>query len=185
MAFAALPVGCGSEGAKPTDVRERDERRPKLPAGWKRVVERRAGFNVGLPPGWRARAGKRPTLVRSKDRAVAVSISADRTEVGRSLGPKTYARRAARALEGYRGLRARKARRVRGARYPTAKVQANGVFKRTGLRQAIEVFAIHKRETATFTLIFFRSARVPARRYAAKVAAIVRSLRAQRPAREP
>jgi len=153
-----------------------------LPAGWKRVVNRRAGFNVGLPPGWRARVAERPTLVRSKDRAVAASISADRTEVGRSLGPKTYARRAARALEGYRRLRVGRARRVRRTRYPTADVRASGVFERTGLRQSIEVFSIHKRETATFTVIFFRSARVPERRYAAKVAAIVRSLRSQRPA---
>ena len=123
--------------------------------------------------------------MRSSDRALAVSISSDRGDVGRDLDPKAYARRAARALEGYRGLRARAPRRVPGTRYPTAQVRATGVFKRTGLRQAIEVFAVHKRETATFTVIFFRSGRVPARRYAAKVAAIVRSLRSQRPTPEP
>jgi hypothetical protein len=123
-----------------------------------------------------------PTLVRSYDRALAASITADRARVGRSLGPKAYAKRAARALEGYRGLRVRKARSVRGTRYPTAKVQATGVFERTGLRLVVEVFAIHKPQTATFTMLFFRSARVRERRYAAVVSAIVRSLRSQRPA---
>jgi len=110
-----------------------------------------------------------------------VSITADRTRDGRNLGPRVYATRAARALEGYRGLRIRKARRVEQTRYLTAKVQATGVFERTGLRQVIEVFAVSKRDTATFTVIFFRSARVPGRRYAAVVAEIVRSLRSQRP----
>lgn len=122
-----------------------------------------------------------PTLVRSYDRALAVSISADRTEEGRGLGPKAYARRAARALEGYRGLRVRRPRRVRRTRYPTAKLQATGVFERTQLRQVIEVFALSKPKTATFTVIFFRSARVPEHRYAALVGAIVRSVRSRRP----
>lgn len=191
--LATLAVGCGNGGGdgdgkadkRPADRPERSDRRAKLPHGWKRVVNRPAGFNLGVPPGWRARRGDGPTFVRSFDRALGVSVAADRSRDGRNLGPKAYARRAARALKGYRGLRVHKSKRVRGSRYLAANVQAEGVFERTRLRQDIEVFAVRKSKTATFTVIVFRSARVNAHRYAAVVKAIVRSLRSQRPVKSP
>jgi hypothetical protein len=145
------------------------------------VVNRRAGFNLGIPPGWRARGGPGSTIIRSRDRALAVSVTADRSAQGRRLNVASYARRTILDLPGYRDLKTGKVTRVVDTRYPAAAVKAAGVFQRTSLRQAIILFALQKRRTVTFTVIVFRSARVPRGRYAAVVSTLVRTLRAQAP----
>src|SRR6266516_3798805 len=78
-------AGCGGSSSRPssgTAPRETSDRRPPLPPGWRRVVNPTAGFSVGIPPGWTARGGHGATLVRSRDRALAVSIAADRSQQG-------------------------------------------------------------------------------------------------------
>jgi hypothetical protein len=144
-------------------------------------VNRRAGFNLGIPPGWKARGGPGSTIVRSRDRALAVSVTADRGPTGRQLKPTTYARRTIRDLPGYRDLKVGEVTRVVDTRYPAAAVKAEGIFERTSLRQAIILFALQKRRIVTFTVIVFRSARVPRDRYAAVTSTLVRTLRAQAP----
>jgi hypothetical protein len=145
------------------------------------VVDRRAGFSLGIPPGWTARSGRGAIVVRSADRALAVSIAADRGQQGQALAPGRYARRTLQALPGYRGLRVGRTERVRGAHYPAAAVSATGTYRPTRVRQAIRAIALHRPGVATFTLLVFRSARVPAAVYAAAVDEMVRTFRSQPP----
>nr|MDQ6915975.1 hypothetical protein [Actinomycetota bacterium] len=67
-----------------TAPQERADRRPALPPAWQRVVNPRGGFSVGVPPGWTVRGGPGATVVRSADRALAVSIAADRGDQGQA-----------------------------------------------------------------------------------------------------
>jgi hypothetical protein len=180
-----LIAGCGSahhrrSGASSATGGVADAR-AALPAGWQRVVNTRAGFNVGIPPGWQARGGQGTTIVRSSDGALAAAITADRSGDGLSLGLAQYLRRTAATLSGYRGLRLGAVTPIVATRYPTAAISARGTFTSTRVRQAILLIGIKRRGDATYTLLFFRSASVPATRYAALIEAMVRSLRAQPP----
>jgi hypothetical protein len=143
------------------------------------VVNARAGFNVGIPPGWTARGGRGTTVVRSGDRAMAVSITADRSPDGRTLSAAAYARHLVRALPGYRDVRIRGTAPARGARYPGASVTATGTFARGRIRQAIRVVALRRPGQVTYSLAFFRTARAPARTYAPAVSEMLRTFRAQ------
>jgi hypothetical protein len=146
------------------------------------VVNPRAGFTLGLPPGWTAQGARGATLVRSGDRLLAVSIGADRSPDGRNLPPATYARRTATQLPGYRGLRVGRPRALRGARYPGAEVSATGTFARTRVRQAIRVVAMRRNRQVTYSLLVFRTARAPESLYRAAIAGMIRTFRARPPA---
>jgi len=185
--LAAIAVvglaGCGgsSQTRHATAPPETSDRRPPLPPGWRRVVNPQAGFSLGIPPGWTARGGHGSTLVRSRDRALAVSIAADRSPEGQTLTPARYAVRTMRALRGYRGLRVGGAHRVRGAHYPAAAAAGRGTFRRTHVRQAIRVIALQRPRRVTFTLLVFRNTGVPGGVYDAAVDEMVRTFRGQPP----
>nr|MDQ6915406.1 hypothetical protein [Actinomycetota bacterium] len=85
------------------------------------------------------------------------------------------------ALPGYRDLRVARAQLVRGAHYPAAAVSATGTYRPTGVRQAIRAIALRRPGVATFSLVVFRSVRVPAAVYAAAVDEMVRTFRSQPP----
>jgi hypothetical protein len=185
LAGAACAAGlgaCGGSEEPPATVsQERPDRRAPLPPGWRLVVNPRAGFTLGLPPGWTAEGARGSTLVRSGDRLLAVSIGADRSSDGRNLPPATYARRTATQLPGYRGLRVGRPRALRGARYPAAEVSATGTFARTRVRQAIRVVAMRRNRQVTYSLLVFRTARAPESLYRAAIAGMIRTFRARPP----
>ena len=182
----ALLAGCGGGGGDRTTTTSPPQTakpRPPLPRGWHRVVNPRGGFSLGLPAGWTARNGQGSTVVRSPDGSVSAGVSADRSTDGQSSSPLgSYARRTARELEGrYRGLRVGPARPVPGAAYPTATVTATGTFRATGVRQEIVVAVVRQPGQVTFSLVFFRNARVPGAAHAPVIGRIIRSFRAQPP----
>jgi hypothetical protein len=182
-ACAAVLGACGGSGEPaPTVAQERADRSAALPAGWQRVVNSRAGFTLGIPPGWTAQGAQGATLVRSGDRLLAVSIGADRSPDGRDLPPASYARRTATQLPGYRGLQVGRPRALRGARYPGAEVSATGTFARTRVRQAIRVVALRHGRQVTYSLLVFRTASAPASLYRAAIAGMIRTFRARPPA---
>ena len=123
---------------------ERDERPASLPHGWTRVVDTADGFSFAVPRGWRAHRVQGGELVRSADRALAVSVSYDRGAPARTLDLRDYASRSAHALQGYRNLHARRAHRVPGQPHPTVTVEARGVFLKTHVRQNILVIAVRR-----------------------------------------
>src|SRR4051812_41113946 len=184
-ALAFLVAGCGSPTpARPGGAnapRESADKRPPLPPGWRRVVNRRAGFSLGIPPGWTARGVRGATVVRSVDRALAVSIAADRSGQGRTLAPRSYARRTLGALRGYGRLRIGRPERVRGAHYPAAAVPARGRYRRTRVRQALTAIALQRPRRVTFSLLVFRNASVAPGVYDAAVAEMVHTFRGQAP----
>ena len=179
--LAACGSGSGEKNEKKKDPPERSEKPAKLPKGWQRLANRRAGFTIGIPPGWRVRGGQGATVVRSSDKALAVSITADRSARGRTGLVQAYARRTVRSLRGYRGLSVGSAKPVMRARRPTVTLKANGTFKKTGVRQKILAVFVRRRGRGTFSMLFFRSAKVPLGRYAALIAEMVRTLRTLEP----
>ena len=185
LACAALVAGCGNDSVPASSVPkpppETRDTPPKLPTGWRRVVNLRAGFSVGIPPGWSARGAAGTTLVRSSDRALALTITADRSDDGREADPKQYAARLAPQFPRYRKLQVGLAKPVKRTRYPTASVTASGVYTPTGVRQAIVVFAISRPHRVMYTISVFRAASVRASRYERLLETLVRSFAASPP----
>jgi hypothetical protein len=186
LACAALVAGCGDDGAKSPGATkgppETTDKSPRLPPRWRRVVNLRAGFTVGIPPGWTARGSTGTTLVRSNDRALGLTIDADRGDEGRELSPRQYAARVASQLRDLRRLRTGTPKPVRGMRYPTASVTASGTSISTGVPQAIVVYALSRPQRVTYSFVVFRSARTPASRYQKLLDTLLRSFTAK-PAR--
>jgi hypothetical protein len=180
-----LLSACGGDSpparSGPQAPAERGDRRPPLPAGWRRVVNAQAGFSLGLPPGWSARGTRGTTLIRSADRVLAVAVSADRSEDGMSAPLPAYARRTIETLPGYVRLRHGRVAPVRRLRYSAVRVSATGTFRRTGVRQAISLIALRRPRQVTYTLAFFRNRGAPAGVYAAAIREMVATFRAQPP----
>jgi hypothetical protein len=184
LAVAAF-AGCGDSDEplppqEPTQP-EKTDKPARLPEGWHRLVNRRAGFSVGLPPGWKARGARGATLVRSGDKLMAVSITADRSPDGRVLKPTAYAERLAQALPGYTKLKTGRPVPVTRAHYPGGSVTATGTFRRTHVRQAIRVVALQRRGQVTYALVFFRTEKSPAALYRPATAGMIRSFRGRAP----
>jgi hypothetical protein len=182
LACAALTAGCGNESvpkpAAPKAPAESRDAPPKLPRGWRRVVNLRAGFSVGIPPGWTARGETGGTLVRSSDHALTIDIASDRSDGGRESGPREYVARLVPTFPRFHKLQVGAARPVRRMRYPTATVTASGVYSPTGVRQAILVFAISRPHRVMYTISVFRAASTRASRYKQLLEALVRSFSA-------
>jgi hypothetical protein len=182
---AGVAAGCGDSDTprppEPPRKPESNDRPARLPHGWKRLVNRHAGFSVGIPPGWKARGARGATLVRSGDHLLAVSIAADRSSEGRDLRPTNYAERLAEALPGYRKLKVGRPVPVPRAHYPGASVTATGTFARTRVRQAIRAVALQRRGQVTYGLVFFRTARSPAALYRPAITGMIRTFRARAP----
>ena len=184
LAGCLLPAGCGDGGQPQTTAQappERFDRRPPLPAGWKRLVNPRAGFSIGLPPGWRGTAAG-TTVLRAPGAAATAAIGADRSVDGEATGGlEAYAASAVRSLQGYRGLRAGRPTRLRGARYETVIVRARGTYAATRVPQAITLAAIRRPGRVTFTVFFFRDTRLPGGPRPALFLRMIRSFSAQPP----
>lgn len=160
----ALLGGCGADdtaeepgGARPTELADP---LPKLPRGWEPYVNRSGGFALGRPPGWSARDEGATALLRSPDRLVAVTVSADRTSEALELPPERYARRVFRALAGYRGEPKPSApARLRGSPYKGAQVSGEAVAAESGVRQDVRVAVLQRPELVTFTVVVGANAR--------------------------
>ena len=184
LVVAGAPVGCGgssSSGGREPSAESTDAPAPP-PPGWSRIVNGTAGFSLSLPPGWTTHGSANgSTLVRSTDRALAVAVSADRSDDGTRDPPTTYLQRTVHSLSGYRGLHTGRPAPVPGLRYPAARVEATGTFARTRVRQAITLYALHRPGSVTYTVAVFRSAATRAARYAPFLGVVVRSFRARAP----
>ena len=105
LALVVVPGCGGEEEPQPAEEpRETVDPLPKLRQGWKPYVNHRIGFAMGVAPGWSARETGTSTLLRSPDRLVAVSVSADRTDAALAVPLDEFAADAAAALDGYHDL---------------------------------------------------------------------------------
>jgi hypothetical protein len=184
LAFAPALSGCGErdEPEPAATPVETSDPLPDLPRRWSRHVNSRAGFAVGLPPGWSARDRRRSSLLRSPDRLAAVTISADRTSSGLALPLDEFATRVADALKGFRRLKTESPRPF-DARYDAVAVAGTGEAK-GGLRQRLLVVVERRAGLATYTAVVATNAKRAAGRHRDEIRRILRSVRG-RPVKRP
>ena len=113
---------------------------------------------------------------------VTRTASADRSEPGRTLRPRRYARRAFRALPGFRKVRRTGTGRVRGSPYPSVRVDGTGTLAKRRQRQHITVAAFRRPRRVTYAVIAFAATPGGKPAYARPLNALLASLRARRPA---
>ena len=186
ISFAALALafgggGCGGD-SPPDRPQEPSDAPAKPPSGWRTVENAAAGFTIAVPRSWSAATKRAATLIRSKDKLVAVTVAADRSDVGRDSRPADYSRDVIAALPGFEGDVSVKKGRIKGSPYETAIAEGSGTVETSGVAQRIEVAAFHRPRQVTYTAVIFRNARarpVPGR---ATVARMLRSFRARAPA---
>ena len=187
VALAALALvvgaaGCNDDDGDITPARvERADAPVTPPPGWRTVVNRTAGFTVAIPRAWTARDTRRGTVIRSDDRLVAISISADRSPAGRELPPGTYARRTMRKIPRFAGIVDRRVARLPGSRYKSAVLTATGTVAPSNLSQRISVVIFHRPELVTYGALVFRNAGVKPGFNDRTIDRVLRSFRAEPP----
>lgn len=176
-------AGCGDGGRSPTGTADtRPQRQAStLPSGWTRLVQSRAGFSIGLPPGWRFARMPRVTVVRAPNRAVSAFIALDASKNPASL--ESYAQRTMRQLESFEDLEVGRASPLPRAAHPTAIVVGRGIFRATGVPQRIVLATVRPPGRPTYSLLFFRNGRPGAAAYNATISRMIRSFRARAPRR--
>jgi hypothetical protein len=183
-AITALAAGgCGEDkfAGSPDPASERSDPPADPPPGWRTRANRRAGFTIAVPRGWTARTRRGATLIRSRDRLVAVTVAADRSDPGRTTRPRAYARAAFRALPGFRRLTVTRLRRVRGSPYPSARVDGRATLARRKQRQRITVAAFRRRGRVTYAVVAFAAEARGTAAHAAALTTLLATLRGQRP----
>jgi hypothetical protein len=187
VAISVAAAGCGGDDSEDTSVppppserAETVQKLPKLPDGWKRYENRRGGFVVGLPPGWKAsKRDREPTsLIRSYDRLVAISISPDRTPEGLDLDLDQFATRAIDSLSGLERRASPSAPRAYEHRYEAVRSTVEGKESDSGVRQRVSVIVLRRDLLVTFTVVIAANADQrarPSERLAGEVVATLRS----------
>ena len=185
IAAVLAVVGCGGDDDEkqpppPTERVETVDKLPKLPDRWKRYENRRGGFVVGLPPGWKASDRDRGpvSLIRSYDRLVAISISPDRTDEALGIDIDQFAARATAALPGLEGAAQPSDPRPYKHRYEAVQSTLEAKEADSGVKQRVSLIVIRRDHVVTFTAVIAanadRRAR-PSERLARKVVATLRS----------
>jgi hypothetical protein len=182
--LCALSLGaCGSGGGggettTTSSVVETPQALPKLPPGWRPVVNQSEGFAFGLPPGWQARETQSGTSVlRTVDRRIAVSISADRTDQALNQPLGDYTTGAAKSLGGLSRIKVLGTNPLRD-RYSAVEVRASGLGT-GGIKEQAVLVGLRRDHLATFVVASLRRAGVPNAIYGAQVTRIVKTLRSR------
>jgi hypothetical protein len=142
------------------------------------VANQSEGFAFGLPPGWQARETPAGTSVlRTVDRRIAVSISADRTDQALNQPLGDYATGTAKSLGGLSRIKILGTRTLRD-RYSAVEVRASG-FGKGGIKEQAVLVGLRRDHLATFVVASLRRADVPGVLYGAQVTRIVKTLRSR------
>jgi len=96
--------GSGSSGTTVLDVgpTETAQKLPKLPPGWRAHRDTKAGYAIGVPPGWKATGQRHSVLFRSPDHLVAMTLAANRDPVVFDTSPERFATQALGGLPGFK-----------------------------------------------------------------------------------
>ena len=155
MLLAVLALaGCGGDDEQPA---ERSDRAARPPAGWRSVENASAGFTISVPRSWRTRTRAAATLIRSRDRLVAVTVAADRSADARETPPARYARQVLEALPGFEGTTADAVRRVPGSPYRSARIEGEGSVRTSRRPQRITVAVLQRPGRVSYSVISFRN----------------------------
>lgn len=178
ISITLLAGGCGGEDQpepRPQPAETVDPL-PELPRGWREHVNHEAGFAIGVPPGWSARARGTSSLFRSPDRLVAVSVSADRTVEALRIPLEDYATEATRALPGFKDLEVGEPRPFQ-SRYEGVAVPAAGREAKSGVRQRLLFVAMRRDDLATYPVLVASNARRARERDRSEALRMMRTLR--------
>ncbi len=180
---ALVWAGCGDadgdEPQPPARPPETVDRVPDLPARWKVHVNGADGFAFGLPPGWKADDRSGSTLVRSYDRLVAVSITADRTNDALDTPLEPFATRALVTLPGFEDqLEPGETRRFEH-RYQGVAVAGTGTAVKSGVRQRLKLIVLRRDSLVTFTVVIAANRSEAAGASEAIAERLVRTLRSR------
>ena len=180
-----LAAGCGSDDA-PAPVERQDETADKLPSlerGWEEYVNPKLGVAFGRPPGWAAEETNAATTLTAPDELVSATITVDRTSDALAGEPKEFAAATAGLLDGYREpLEPGRAENFAHA-YEGAIVEAEGVAKKSGVRQRVRVIVLERKGVAVVTAVIAENAQRQAAKPGAEQAeAAVKTLRTRPPA---
>ncbi len=199
---AAAIAGCGSGGggsstkvpghASKPDQPETVDSPAKLPDGWKTVVNKQAGFSIGLPPGWSVKPteGAQGSVLSSPDELIAMTITADRTSGALELPLEDFATRTAQALgsdvvgdDRFNNLFVTKPAPFRMPDgYEAAAVRASGRAARTGLDELIFVVVVRRPGDAAYVVVSRENAEHPSKLSSRDDdKAIIRSIRGRPP----
>jgi len=179
LAVVAL-VGCGSDSGSGRTEHADPPATP--PRGWHTVLGDRAGFTIAAPRRWKARTKRRATLIRSRDRLVAVTVNADRSAQGRNAPPRSYARDLLEELPGFEGDVSARIRTIPGAPYRTARVDGVGSVRTSRRAQRITVAVYQRAGLVTYGAVVFRNAFATPRGDDRVVNRMLRTFRARPPA---
>ena len=180
MAIALALGSCGGDENRARAPADASDPPVRPPPGWRTVTNATAAFTVAAPRSWKATARRGNTQIRSDDRLVSVTFSADRSQQGRRLAAARYARDTIQGLPGFDGTVRRRTRPVRGSPYTSARVEGDGVV-RTGFRPLRITVAVFKpRGRTTYTAVVFRNAAVRSRFHDRRIDRMLRSFRAGR-----
>lgn len=181
LALASLAVGCGEDAdeAPPTAPVETADPLPELPAGWSVHANRDAGFALGVPPGWTARARGVRSELRSPERLAALAVTVDRTDevLAAPLDELASATIAA-EVPGLRDVEPGEPRPLRH-RYEAVALRATGVAGDEDVPERLLLAVVRREGIATFTALAARNARRSPHLYARQMERAIRSLRSR------
>jgi hypothetical protein len=181
---AAL-AACGGDSKPrvlpPDPARETSDAPAKPPSGWRTVRNPRAGFSIAIPRDWAARTRRGATLIRSGDHLLALTVAADRGELGREIAPRAYARRTLAALPGFKGGLQPLPGDALDSPYANARMDARGKLERGGREQRVSAIVFQRKGRVSYVAIAFRNADVHPRLHDEELTKVLQTLRAQPP----
>ncbi len=133
----------------------------KLPDGWRTLINKDAGFSVGVPPEWTDEpiGGAQGSVLSSPDGLIVITITADRSRGALELPLEEFAQRTAEALgseivgsEKFEDLE------VYGTApfehtYDAAAARAQGTAQGNDFRERVLAVAIRRPDQATYVVL--------------------------------
>lgn len=137
----------------------------------------RAGYSLGIPPGWRAQDRGASTLIRAPDHLVAVSIAADRTADALAVPADQFAAQVLAALPYRPRLDPGPAHRFGGTPLDGFSTDAASTQAASGVEQRVTVVVLRHDGYVNYTVVVAANAgRTPAAERA-QALAMVRTVR--------
>jgi hypothetical protein len=180
-ALLASLAGCGSGGSGSSETTstvrppETTERPAVPPKGWQKYVNLSVGFSISIPPGWEEGADGNSALIRSPDKVVAISVTADRTGEALDAPLESYASDTLKNLDGFSNLMITGTRPYE-AQYPAAIATADGTLTRSGVPERLTLVVLRREGIAAYPVLVTRNAKVQSP-FVKQVDAIIHSLR--------
>jgi hypothetical protein len=175
-----LLAGCGggaggSDTSTTTRPAETTDPPAKPPKGWQTYINPVAGFSVSVPPAWTVEPSGGSSLLRSPDKVVAISITADRTDEALKAPLESYAADTLKNLSGFTGLKPTGVRPYK-AQYPAAIATADGKLTSSGVKQRLTLVVLRREGIAAYPVLASRNAGVGSP-FVKQINAVIHSLR--------